>query len=202
MSQIDSYHTVPVSAETEIKIKGSKFIGRVFPCADETEAETILTRIRKVFYDATHNCYAWRVGLGKEIVFKYSDDGEPSGTAGRPIYDQMEGHDITNAILIVTRYFGGTKLGTGGLTHAYSDSAAETIEKAGVVERFITDTVTLVVAFADYNAVERLIRQSGGIITQSDFADVVTLTAEIRISLMECLRADLIEITSGRVTFA
>ncbi|MBN2227566.1 MAG: YigZ family protein [candidate division Zixibacteria bacterium] len=201
MSQIDCYHTVAADAETEIKIKGSKFIGRVFPCADEAEAEAILNRIRKQFYDATHNCYAWRVGLGKEIVYKYSDDGEPSGTAGRPIYDQLEGHDVTNAILIVTRYFGGTKLGTGGLTHAYSDSAAQTIEKAGVVECFITDTVTMVVAFSDYNAVERLIRQSGGMIVQSDFADVVTLTVEIRLSLMDWLRDDLIETTSGRVTF-
>jgi len=201
MSQIDSYHTVPVSAETEIKIKGSKFIGRVFPCFDEIEANQILNDIRKKFYDATHNCFAWRVGINKEVAFKYSDDGEPSGTAGRPIYDQLEGHDLTNVILIVTRYFGGTKLGTGGLTHAYSDSAARTLKEAGNVERFITDTVSMIVTFAEYNSVERLIRQSGGTITHSDFTDVVTVTVEIRASLMERLRADLIEITSGRVRF-
>ncbi|UCD16999.1 MAG: YigZ family protein [Candidatus Zixiibacteriota bacterium] len=198
MQQSDSYHTIRSEACTEIKIKGSKFIGRAFACEDVARAQEILNRIRKEFHDATHNCYAYRVGFGKHLVFKYSDDGEPSGTAGRPIYDQLKGQDLTNVILIVTRYYGGTKLGTGGLTHAYSTSAANTIKQAGVIEQYVTDRITVAVQLADYNVAARLICQIGAKIVQSDFADRVTLVVEIRISLREKLMNDLANVTSGR----
>ncbi len=199
METPDNYQTIKNSAETEIKIKASKFIGRVFSCQSADEALSILGNIRKKYYDATHHCFAYRVGLGKEIIFRYSDDGEPSGTAGKPIYDRLEGQDLTNLILIVTRYYGGTKLGTGGLTHAYSDTAKQVLDEAGILEKFITEQIPMVLQFTDYSAVERMIVQIGGKIVDSDFSDIVKLTVEIRLSLIEKLKSSLIDLTSGRI---
>lgn len=199
METPDSYLTIKKNAEIEIKIKGSKFIGRVFSSESEDEAISILENIRKKQYDATHHCFAYRTGLGKEIIFRYSDDGEPSGTAGRPIYDRLEGQNLTNLILIVTRYYGGTKLGTGGLTHAYSDAAKQVLDKAGSLEKFITEQIPMVLAFADYSPAERLILQIGGKIVESDFSDIVKLTVEIRFSLAAKLKSSLIDLTSGRI---
>ncbi|MCP4704842.1 MAG: YigZ family protein [candidate division Zixibacteria bacterium] len=199
METPDSYLTIKGNAETEIKIKASKFIGRVFSCESENEAITVLENIRKKYYDATHHCFAYRVGLGKDIIFRYSDDGEPNGTAGKPIYDRLEGPDLTNLILIVTRYYGGTKLGTGGLTHAYSDTAKAVLDKAGSLEKYITDNISMVLQFSDYSNVERTIHQIGAKIIESDFSDIVKLTVKTRLSLIEKLKSNLIDLTSGRI---
>jgi uncharacterized YigZ family protein len=199
MEKPDSYQTIKNSAETEIKIKASKFFGRVFSCQSADEAVSILENIRKKYYDATHHCFAYRVGLGKEINFRYSDDGEPSGTAGKPIYDCLEGQNLTNLILIVTRYYGGTKLGTGGLTHAYSETARQVLEEASILTKFITEQIPMVLQFTDYSAVERAIVQIGGKIVDSDFSDIVKLTVQIRLSLVEKLNNSLIDLTSGRI---
>jgi len=201
MEPIDSYLTIKEEADFELKVKGSKFIGQARICPDKDTAETILESIRKKYYDATHNCFAYRTGFGNDAVFRYSDDGEPSGTAGRPIYDTIEGSDLTNLLLVVTRYFGGTKLGTGGLTHAYSQTARETLAKAGTAEKLITGRLPMVVPFSDYNNVERTIYQMKASIISSDFAEVVRLTAEIRLTQMQSLREKLTDITSGRIRF-
>ena len=118
---VDSYLTLKSPSEHEIKIKASRFIALGFPVPDESSAMTILESVRKKEFAATHHCYAYVVGLDKE-QFKYSDDGEPSGTAGRPIYQTIMGRNLKNVIVIVVRYFGGTKLGTGGLARAYAAS--------------------------------------------------------------------------------
>ncbi len=199
METPDSYLAIKGNAETEIKIKASKFIGRVFSCESENEAIAVLENIRKKYYDATHHCFAYRVGLGKDIIFRYSDDGEPNGTAGKPIYDRLEGPELTNLILIVTRYFGGTKLGTGGLTHAYSDTAKAVLDKAGSLEKYITDNISMVLQFSDYSNVERMIHQIGAKIIESDFSDIVKLKVKIRLSLIEKLKNSLIDLTSGRI---
>ena len=201
MELSDSFFTIKSPSEIEIKIKGSKFFGRARQCENIDEAEKIIEEFRKKYYDATHNCFAYRVGLGKEIKFRYSDDGEPSGTAGKPIYDQIEGKNLTNLIVVVTRYYGGTKLGTGGLTHAYSDSAAQAINAAGVIEKFITRCISMTVEFYDYNIVERIIHQIGAKVIDSNFSDIVRLKVESRLSLINNLKAKLIDSTSGRIKF-
>ncbi len=199
MDSPDSYLTAASEALSEIKIKGSRFIGQIYLCDDSNKAREILDGIRKKYFDATHNCYAWKVGIGREVQFKYSDDGEPNGTAGRPIYDQLEGAGLTDVIIIVTRYFGGTKLGTGGLTHAYSDCAAEVIKKAGTVEKFITGHFDVNLDFSDYGPVERAVLSAGAVILQSEFSDRVDLKLEIRKSQLEFLKEKLVDITSGRI---
>ena len=116
----DYYLTIQETSGAEIKIKGSRFIGIISPVADKVNAEKILIEIRKEFRNATHNCFAYRINSQE---FRYSDDGEPSGTAGRPILSMIDKYQLQRVVLVVTRYFGGTKLGTGGLIRAYSQSA-------------------------------------------------------------------------------
>jgi uncharacterized YigZ family protein len=198
----DSFHTIKEPSEIEIKIKASRFIGRAFPCQSELEAEGILAGIRKKYYDANHHCFAWRIGLEKEQKFRYSDAGEPSGTAGKPIYDRIEGKDLTNLIVIVTRYFGGTKLGTGGLTHAYSETAGQAIEKAGIVERYLTEDIKVVVPYPDYGIVERLIYgHNGQLVNQDMNTGTPILTVRLRLSLIKDFQNKVIDATSGRIKF-
>jgi uncharacterized YigZ family protein len=200
MTASDAFHTIKSSSEIEIKIKGSKFIGQAVPCSDENDAERILADIRKKYYDATHHCFGYRVGLGTEQKFRYSDAGEPSGTAGKPIYDRIEGKELTNLIVVVTRYFGGTKLGTGGLTHAYSDAAGEVIDKAGVITAYITERLSLTVPYSDYNNIERLIHKYDGIIIdRRHTSPIPSFVIEIRKSSIDEFRERAIDITSGRI---
>ena len=201
MESADSFLTIRTGSHTEIKIKGSKFIGQAMSCINEAEADRILGQVRKKYHDATHHCFGYRVGSGNECKFRYSDAGEPSGTAGKPIFDQIEGRNLTDLIVIVTRYFGGTKLGTGGLAHAYSDSAALTIEKAGIIEKYITGSIPMKLTFPDYNSVERLIHQFKGNIVNSEFSDTVQLVVEMRLSLIDRFKIEAIELTSGRIEF-
>jgi uncharacterized YigZ family protein len=195
----DSFLTIKKSAESEIKIKGSRFVGRVARCDTEAEAILTLESVRKKFHDATHNCFAYRIGSGRDTLFRYSDDGEPSGTAGKPIYDRIEGHNLTNLILIVTRYFGGIKLGTGGLTRAYSEATQTVLDKAGELEIYITEQISLTIGFSDYKPVERIIYQLGAEIISSDFSEKIKLVVGIRLSLMTKLREALTNGTSGRI---
>jgi uncharacterized YigZ family protein len=194
----DKYHTVHSEAATEIKVQGSRFIGEAL-CADSVdEAEAKLEKIRRREHAATHHCYAWRIGLGAQTTFKYSDDGEPNGTAGRPIYDVILGADLTDTLVVVTRYFGGTKLGTGGLAHAYSDSARQAIEHAGRVTKYLTARVHVTLEFSSYDRLLRTVHALDAVTVDSQFTDKVNLTLDVRQSRLEELRRAFIEITAGK----
>ena len=133
-NDMDSYKTVSAPNEHEIdKIKGSRFLGFVCPVQDEEQALQHVEALRKRFYDARHWCWAYRLGRGRD-VFRYQDDGEPSGTAGRPILQEIDGRELTDVLVVVVRYFGGTKLGTGGLARAYGDAARATLGSAEIQE--------------------------------------------------------------------
>ncbi len=202
MEEKDSYKTITAKSDIELKVKGSIFIGHARPCLGEQEAEDRITTIKKKYHDATHNCFAYRLGLTETKKVRFSDDGEPSGTAGKPILDNIEGHDLTNTLIVVTRYFGGTKLGTGGLSRAYSEAAAEALKAAGIVEKYITATIFITVEFHDYNLVERIIRALEGNIVGAEFTEKVSIKAEIRTSMAKRLKDDIIEATSGRALVA
>jgi uncharacterized YigZ family protein len=201
MEAPDSFFTLREDSDIEIKIKGSKFLGHGRHCRSEEAAGEIIGSIRRQFHDATHNCFAYRVGLGSEMKFRYSDDGEPSGTAGKPILDRVDGHRLTDTLVVVTRYFGGTKLGTGGLARAYAEAAERAIEEAGVIEEFITEKIGAKLAFPEYNPVERAIRQLEGRIVDSKFSDIIRLVIEIRRSKVDKLKSVLADLTSGRIEF-
>lgn len=135
-----------------LKEKGSKFIGYAFPVNDEKELKTALESIWEQHPKATHHCYAFRMGLNGEN-YRANDDGEPSGSAGLPIYNQLLANDITNVLLVVVRYYGGTKLGVSGLVKTYKESAKITLEEAQIVLRELESEITLQFPFTQQNII-------------------------------------------------
>lgn len=194
----DSFLTLAAPETAEIKIKGSRFIAQGFPLSGEPEADEILNRIRKKDHTATHHCFAWVVGLD-DNKFKYSDDGEPSGTAGRPIYNVITGRELINLLVVVTRYYGGTKLGTGGLTRAYSQATSEMLEKAQIIERLICDRISFDVPFTYYDRLMRIISEEKYLINAQDFGEIVSFDLSIRKSKTDKFKSRLVELTGGKI---
>ncbi|MEE8404104.1 MAG: YigZ family protein [candidate division Zixibacteria bacterium] len=193
----DSYFTIAQAARAEIKVKGSRFIGEAALVTDAAGAKKYLESVRKREYEATHHCYAHRLGIAGDIEFKYSDDGEPNGSAGKPIYDCIAGRELTSIIVVVTRYYGGTKLGTGGLARAYSEAALRSLEKAGKKTNYITDSIQLTIEFSFYDQILKVIEKLNAQQTESDFSEKVSLTVLIRKSLTEQFVRELTDITRG-----
>ncbi|KAA3637593.1 MAG: YigZ family protein [Calditrichaeota bacterium] len=195
----DAYFTIKTESEVETKVKASRFIGRTLIVATTDEMLEQLSAIRKLEYNANHNCYTYIIGITEhETEFKYSDDGEPNGTAGKPMYDVVAGSGVTNILTIVTRYFGGTKLGTGGLVKAYSECAKLALEKSGKVEHFITDVYNIKIEFPLYNQLLQLIDRIGAKQIDSDFSDIVKLKLEVRKSKSDRLVQEIVELSSGK----
>jgi uncharacterized YigZ family protein len=194
----DVYHTIKQLAKAEIKRKGSRFIGEALVVESVDEATDQLNQIRKREHAATHHCYAWNVGLNTDIRFKYSDDGEPNGSAGRPIYDVLIGRELTNLLLVVTRYYGGTKLGTGGLVRAYGDTASATLDLAGHLKRFLMCSIKVVADFGLYDLLTKLIHSYDAVQSSTDYSDRVTMVIQVRQSRAEALINDIVQISSGK----
>ncbi len=196
----DSYSTVHSGPEIETKVKGSRFLGQVFAAATESEAAAHLSAIRKKYYDATHHCSAWRVGSPDEHVERFDDDGEPSRTAGAPILGAIHREDVFNAMVVVTRYYGGTKLGTGGLARAYGDAARAALAATKRELRWLEHTVVVTCAFDDLGVVETLLgRRAGSLLDVSRSFDPDPLFV-IRVPRSDStpLKAELVEATAGR----
>jgi len=143
MSEInDSYKALKAPSEGFFKDKGSKFYSFAFPVKNEQEVQACLTEIRKKFHDARHHCYAYSIGFERDL-FRINDDGEPSGTAGNPIHGQILSHDLRNVLIIVVRYFGGTKLGVRGLINAYKFAAQDAINNGDIINKTLKDIYEL-----------------------------------------------------------
>ena len=160
MDQGTSYRTVKGPASVELVINKSRFIGQCFPISTESEALEKLAALRKQYWDATHNCYAYSVGKKGEIA-RFSDDGEPGGTAGMPMMDALRGAGVTDVLCVVTRYFGGILLGTGGLVRAYSKSCSEAIRAAGIVRMTPCDLVEFHVPYHQWAMFQQEARKQG-----------------------------------------
>lgn len=194
----DLYFTIERPARAEIKRKGSRFIAEAVLSPGVDEAVAQLAAIRKREHAASHHCYAYRIGLGDDLLFKYSDDGEPTGTAGRPIFDLISGRDLTNLLLVVTRYFGGTKLGTGGLARAYSDAAAEALEQAGRRENYITRRFRITIPFPLYDALMKLIGRFQAKQRDGEFSDHVVVELEVRVASAASFVDEVVQLSSGK----
>jgi uncharacterized YigZ family protein len=144
----DSYLMINKPAQGLFKVKGSKFISMAWPVNSEHEINTILKKTKKDYYDARHHCYAWKL-QSSEGLFRADDDGEPSGTAGKPILGQINSRNLENILLVVVRYFGGILLGTGGLAKAYKNAAASALDNAVIIENIISDTLLFQLAYSD-----------------------------------------------------
>jgi uncharacterized YigZ family protein len=198
---IDSLRTLAGDACHEIKIKGSRFIALGHHAETESAAINTLDDIRKREHAATHHCFAYVIGVGGAL-FKYSDDGEPNGTAGRPIHQAIMSKGLTDVLVVVVRYFGGTKLGTGGLTRAYARAASELLDKAPIVEKLICDRLTFTVPFSLYDRVMRIISSGGYRIIDQDFAEQVAMIVDVRKSHTEESISKMTELTGGRIEIA
>lgn len=193
---MDTYLTIKQSAETQITEKRSRFIAFILHVQTEEEAKSIIATYKKKYYDARHVCYAYVIGNKGEHT-RANDDGEPSGTAGRPILGQLVSHNLTYCLGIVVRYFGGVKLGTGPLGVAYKTAISEAIALSEVEEKIITSTFKIAVPYADADTAMRFIREAGAIITQRDYtAQDTIMTVEVRLDDELNLRERLSKILS------
>lgn len=159
--------------EAELTEKRSRFLGHVWPAADEAEARARIEEMKKFYHDARHNCWCYRLHTGAE---RYSDDGEPQGTAGVPMLTLFQKAEVTDLVCVVTRYFGGVLLGTGGLVRAYTQAAKDALAAAGVGEMRPWTRLTLACPYPLLEQVKLLCAQRGGVLEDCGYADTVSLT--------------------------
>lgn len=183
--------------EDEIVIKKSRFIGQAFPVETEEETLRIIEATKKKYWDARHNCYAYILGEYGDIT-RCTDDGEPSGTAGRPILEVLQGEGIHNALVIVTRYFGGTLLGTGGLVRAYSQAAKAALEAGQVLQKIRGHQL---IVHTDYNGIGKLqyiTAQSEVAVIDTQYTEDVTMTLAVPLEESDRLVKQITEATAGQ----
>ena len=194
---ISNYKTVSEQSTFEIVEKKSKFICNIYPCVNEEECKEQIEKTRKQYYDARHNCFAYIVGIEKSIE-RYSDDGEPSGTAGLPMLDIIRGNGLKNVLCIVTRYFGGTLLGTGGLVKAYSKSLKDCLENSTVINKVLYEKVIVDIDYQSFGKVENEIMVSKQIIKNVSYTDIISMEIHLLKKESEKIKKKLIEITNGQ----
>ncbi len=193
------FRTVAQPARVEIpKIKGSRFIADVTPINEAGDVECRLELLRAEFADARHHCWAWRMGpAGGE--YRYSDDGEPSGTAGRPILQHLQGVDVTNVLLVVVRYFGGTKLGAGGLVRAYGNAAAAVLAAAEIEDVVVSRRVWVEHDYDETAAVAAFTVARGISPSDTKYGARIELSFDVPVVQVDGFVAELLERTGGRV---
>ena len=180
----DSYRTIETEATATLKVEGSRFLAEAAPVSGRAAAEDRIESVREREHQATHHCTAYRLGVEGDD-FRYNDDGEPSGTAGQPILRQIDARDLTNTLVVVTRYFGGTKLGTGGLMRAYGNTADAALARAPIVERVVRVSVRLRFAYDDTAPARQVLRRFNTTVQESTYTDVTELTVGVQASQVE-----------------
>ena len=187
MKEKDEYRTLAAESRGLYKEKGSRFIGIAIPVSSVTDVRLNLDRLRKEYHDARHHCYAYRIGK-EPFEYRYQDDGEPSGTAGKPIYGQIQSFDITNVLIVVIRYFGGIKLGTGGLIQAYKSSAKDALENGSIINKVWTSLVDIRFDYHQINEVMKIIKAENLKIVSQESTEVCRIVLEIRTGSLELIK--------------
>ena len=175
----DSYFTIEKKAEGIFRDRGSKFIGIAFPVATENEIKDILSQLKKEHPSANHFCYAYRLGADKQN-FRANDDGEPSGSAGKPILGQLQSKDLTNVLLVVVRYFGGTLLGVPGLINAYKQAAIEALQVVTIIEKHKQYVYCTFFSFERLNDVMRMLKENEAKIINQEFTETCKIEFQIK----------------------
>ncbi len=194
----DEYLAIENTAEDKLVVKGSVFLAGAYPVKTRNDAEDRIKEIREKYFDATHNCYAYILGKGTS---KSSDAGEPKGTAGKQILKAIQSKDLNYVLLVVTRYFGGTKLGTSGLSKAYKESALNALNKCKVIKRVITTNVCFSFPVSFYGNVSKTISKFDCQVLNTDFLDEVQIETQIRKRLAEEFQKALVDSTEGKIRF-
>lgn len=198
---LKEYSTIIEPGMDEIIEKKSRFIGYVCHVETEEEAIAFVTEIKKKHYDARHNCYAYSVGEQQPLL-RFSDDGEPAGTAGKPILEVITGNKLCNVCIVVTRYFGGTLLGTGGLVRAYTEAAKRCIKAAGIVKKSMVTPLQIRTDYTDLGRIQYILGNEGIEIQDSEYGQEVILKIEVCIDDTERIKKTLIEATAARVVLS
>ena len=185
------------NGESEVIIKKSRFLGVAAYVETEEEARELVNSIKKEHFSARHMCYAYSIGEENPRL-KFSDDGEPGGTAGKPILDVINNSGIYNVVIAVTRYFGGVLLGTGGLVRAYTQAAAEAIQAAEVKTVCLCSIYEIVLDYSDYDKVMYILNQNESVMTETDYSDKVTVKATIPTDCADSLIETIREKTAGK----
>lgn len=196
---MQEYKTIKEVCSAEIEIKRSKFIATISPCKTENEATDFINGVKKKYWDAKHNVYAFVIR--ENGIKRFSDDGEPHSTAGLPIMETVEHFGVTDVAVVVTRYFGGILLGTGGLVRAYSDAASEVLKKAETVTVLPAKQFEIYIEYGDYDILLKILTESGAQITNTDFAENVTVFAAIPAKNFNGLEEKITDKFCGRVGF-
>ena len=175
----DTYKTIIAPTEGIYKEKGSKFLSFAIPVSSADEVKEIVKNYRKEYYDSRHVCYAYMLGAERK-EFRANDDGEPSGTAGRPILGQINSRELTNILVIVVRYFGGILLGTGGLVVAYKEATTDALDQAEVIEKTVDESISIIFDYVLMNEVMRIIKDTNAQITSQSFENQCEMQLSIR----------------------
>jgi len=197
----DEYLTIRSLARAKTKVEGSIFIATAIPVDSEEEAKGSIREISGKFFDATHNCFAFRIKSAGGESERFSDAGEPRGTAGMPILSAIQSENLCNVLVVVTRYFGGVKLGTGGLSRAYRQSAQSALQRAEKVTRWITSEMTLSYPPNTTGKVNQIFTRYGIRVKDQGYDDSPTARIEVRTSLLDKVKKALVEVTNGQVRF-
>jgi uncharacterized YigZ family protein len=191
------YYTVKAHGEHEITIQKSRFIAHVQRAESEQEAQDFIQTIKKQHWNATHNCSAYLIGEHDQIQ-KANDDGEPSGTAGVPILEVLKKRNLKDTVVVVTRYFGGIKLGAGGLIRAYGKAASEGLDAAGIVERKLTQIIHVKIDYTWLGKIEKEIRASKYKIKEIHYLDTVEVETYVDVGLVQVFTDWMVELTNGQ----
>ena len=195
---MDEYFVPFEDSETEFTEKRSRFIGHVCRVENEEEARAFIEGMKKKYYDARHNCWCYRLHGGN--VVRYSDDGEPQGTAGQPMLNVIEREHVENVVCVVTRYFGGILLGTGGLTRAYTKSAKDTLDAAGKAKMQCWSELKLVVPYSLFDEVRHLAVSFSGVMEKTEYSTIVNILLRMPEEKEIPFESALTELSAGSVS--
>ena len=196
----DTYYTIKSLSKGVCKNKGSRFIAYAMPVSSVDEIKPLLDEYRKKYNDARHHCYAYMIGFEKNI-WRANDDGEPSGTAGKPIIGQINSHGLTNILIIVIRYFGGTLLGTSGLINAYKTAAYEAIENAEIIESTVREYYKIEFGYSSINNVMKILKEENIIQTDQVFGSDCRINISFRLSASDNILKRFSGIEDIKLTF-
>jgi len=196
----DQYKTIAAASEGYYKAKGSKFTGFAFPVFSEEEFKEHLARIKKEHPNSGHYCYGFRIGADNKL-FRYSDDGEPSSTAGKPIFGQIQSYELSNIMIVVTRYFGGTKLGVGGLITAYRAAAKEALDNATIINRTVDNVYEIQFGYHIMSEVMNFIKKQKLEVISQTLEETGTIKFRIRQSEAENIIEQFEKIDSLKIKF-
>lgn len=184
------FKTINQVIQVEITEKKSKFIANLFPAQSVEEAEEMIKEIKKKYHDARHNCMAYRIMEDNQVIEKSSDDGEPSGTAGAPMLNILQKNNLANVVIIVTRYFGGILLGTGGLVRAYSDSLLKAIEQSEFLTKCQGVEMLVTTEYSEFDAFKYYCKNNNILITNVEYGELISCKIELEIDKKEKLDED------------